>query len=270
MKRKKNKDREKSRKTKLIMYTLQKPSFWKRIASFILDAIIVSILVTGFSFIATVVLDYDSLIEKRDEYYEIYEKEFGIEFDISSSDASKLTDEEKQIYQEAYDKFNSNPDALKVYNQIIKLSLIIPLVAFFLSYLIADFIIPLILKNGQTIGKKVFGVCIVKKNGVKVEPVALFVRTVIGKFAIETVIPLSQVILFIFSNAQILNLILVGVLVFVELGMLIFTKDNSLLHDALAYTSSADMSTQIIFNSEDERLNTLKEVEKEKVRRSVY
>ena len=68
-----------------------------------------------------------------------------------------------------------------------------------ISIMITDFVIPLFFKNGQTVGKKVFGLCLVKKNSVRIKNVQLFVRTLLGKFAIELMVPLYIIIMFYFG-----------------------------------------------------------------------
>ena len=61
-----------------------------------------------------------------------------------------------------------------------------------IAFLLLEFAVPLMLKNGQTLGKKIFGVAVVRVDGVKVSPVMVFARGILGKCTIGTLAPRCQ------------------------------------------------------------------------------
>ena len=54
----------------------------------------------------------------------------------------------------------------------------------FLAFLVWYFILPLLFGYGRTLGKKIFGLAVIRTNLVKVSNPVLFVRTIVGMFAI--------------------------------------------------------------------------------------
>ena len=163
------------------MLDLQKASMLKRISAFLFDIIILAVAVTGIAFIMSAVTGYDSYNARMDAIYDEYAERYGIEVDISSDEYEKLDDEQKAIYKEADEALSKDAEANKVYGLIINLTLIITTFSILFGYVILELVIPLIFKNGQTLGKKIFGIALMRTDGVKITPLMLFVRTVLGK-----------------------------------------------------------------------------------------
>ena len=67
---------------------------WKRASAFLFDVIILGILVVGIAAALSSFLGYDKHMGKVDEAYARYEKQYGIDFEISQEDFNKLTKEE--------------------------------------------------------------------------------------------------------------------------------------------------------------------------------
>ena len=66
-----------------MIFDLQKASTLKRISAFILDAILVCIVATGFAFVASQITDYDGHSERLEAYYSEYETKYGVNFRVS-------------------------------------------------------------------------------------------------------------------------------------------------------------------------------------------
>jgi uncharacterized RDD family membrane protein YckC len=153
---------------------------------------------------------------------------------------------------------------------VVNLTLVITSIGILLGYLLLEFAVPLMFKNGQTIGKKIFGIALMRNDGVKINTVMLFVRTVLGKYTIETMIPVLIIIMTFFGSAGIVGLavlLLIGVL---ELVMLCITKTRSCIHDLLAYTVAVDMQSQMIFESPEALLEYKKKLHADVVADSDY
>jgi hypothetical protein len=118
--------------------------------------------------------------------------------------------------------------------------------------------------------KKVFGIALMRTEGVRVNGVCLFVRTILGKYTIETMVPVYLVILLIFGSVGVIGSGAMLLLAIAQLCIMLFTANNSLIHDLIAGTAVADMSLQKIFNSSDELLEYKNKLHAERVANSVY
>ncbi len=140
-------------------------------------------------------------------------------------------------------------------------------VGLLLSYLILEFILPIIFKNGQTVGKKVFSICLVRPDCVRITTLSLFARTFLGKYAVETMFPVLLIFMLLSGNLGMLAIILFAAITILNIILYFATKNHTPIHDIFAYTVAADMKEQMIFASEEE-LNQMKaELQREAVQR---
>ena len=251
-----------------MIFDLQKANVWKRISSFIFDAIITSILMVGFAFLISKIVRYDDYNNQLNEYYAEYEELYGVSFTLTSDEFAQLSDEDLVIFQEAYDAFNADEEAMKAYDTVINLTMIITVLAIFLAIFGLEFVIPLILKNGQTMGKKIFGLGVVKNNGVRINSIALFVRSVLGKCVLETMIPVFIALLIYFANLGIIGTGLIVIFLLIQITLFIVTRYHTLIHDFLSYTTVVDIDSQLIFESEETMLAYKNKLHSEKVSKS--
>ena len=172
-----------------MIFDLQKASVLKRISAFILDAILICIVATGFAVVLSEITSYDSHSDRLEQYYAEYEQEYGVKFRMSEKEATAMTEEEQEQYKKAYDALIADKEAMSEYNKVINLALLITSVSILLAYAAMEFAVPLFLKNGQTVGKKVFGLGVIREDGVRMNNIMLFVRTFLGKYTLETMIP---------------------------------------------------------------------------------
>jgi uncharacterized RDD family membrane protein YckC len=184
------------------MYDFQKASMSKRISAALFDIIILCIVAVGFAFILSAALSYDSQLDALDDIKTSYEQEYSVNsegyevsLEISAVEYEALSEEQKEIYQSTYDALASDDTANYLSAKILNLSLLITSFSILFAYLSVEFVVPLIIGNGQTPGKKIFGVAIMREDGVKISPVILFVRTILGKYAVETMIPVFVIIM---------------------------------------------------------------------------
>ena len=273
------------------VYGIEKASMLKRISAYILDAILTVILASGFVFAISAIINYDSYYDKMNQYYDEFEEENGFSFnmfsknedelndkekrikEISSKALEDLTEEEKQIkeeYEKAIDDFVNDKDILYIYNMLINLTLLMVTISVLLAILIIEFVLPLVFKNGQTIGKKCFGLCLVKNNCVRINAPILFIRTVLGKFTVETMIPIYIIIMIIFGGAGITGTIVLVLILFIQLILVISTKNNCLIHDLMAGTVVVDKNGQMIFDTENDLIEFKKNFHKEESLRKEY
>ncbi len=251
-----------------MIYDLQKASVWKRISAYLFDFILTSTAAVGFALLLSIILGYSAKSDNFDAYFTKYEQEYSvgkdyvIDFDIESSEYEELSDEQKETYDVAYKAMWQDKGFIKAFSMLINLAIIITVFGILLSYLIFEIAVPILFKNGQTLGKKIFGLCLVRVDCVKVTPLIVFVRTLLGKYTVETMLPLALVFMFFFGLGP-LSLILLLILGIVQLSLFAFTKYHTAIHDKFAQTIVADMSSQMIFNNYEELLAYKKKIHAE-------
>lgn len=248
---------------------LQKASLLKRFSAFLLDFILICIIAVGAAALFSLILNFD---KTYDVYYDRYEivfqasdeqikQELGIDFSWTDG-VDKLTPEQKTKHDQYVEKLsealNKDEQLVIAYNNVIILTLTIVPLSIFVAFVLLEFVLPLILKNGQTVGKKVFGIAVCHTNGVRLRTFSLFVRGVIGKYTIETMVPIF-LILMMFFRGGVTALVVIGLLLVLQLVLMIKTKTRSFIHDVISYSCEVDLSSQMIFDTEDDRLRYITE-----------
>lgn len=266
------------------MFELKKIGIVKRASALLLDAILLAVLATGFMFLISLMCNYSHEQQLASQYYKEWEQfrkdyiedvaEFyGFKY-VADGDNYTITDSNGKIVSidevmlaldesggnhaetaEAYQKFKALPSAKVVnlkYQYVYNLMFLIISLGIFLAYFVLEFIIPLCLKNGQTIGKKVFGICLVRPTCVKITAPNLFARTILGKFAVETMFPVLLVFLLLFGGIGIMAIILLVALAILNIVLFFATKNRTPIHDLFANTVAVDMSVQMIYQSDEE------------------
>lgn len=250
-----------------MIYSLQKANVLRRFSAFLLDFILVVIVATGAILLMSKLVDYDKTSNELDAVYLEYKETYGFDFrEVTESIYNDYTQEQKETYDNAYKELSQDENFKKVYALIINKTFLIVTIGVLLGVLLIEFVVPLFLKNGQTLGKKCFEIAVMMENGVKVTTFALLVRTILGKF-LETMVPIYILIMLMFGNIQLIYLLVLAALVLVELCLLIFNYKNALIHDLISYTVVVDKQTQMIFGSEEELMkykNELAEKEAQK------
>ena len=253
-----------------MIYDLQKASLWKRIAAWLFDGILVSILTVAIAFLLSGLLGYDRHSDAVSEAYSRYETEYGVTFDVTAEVYEGWSDEQRQRYDEAYEALIDDGEAMYSYNMVVNLSMVIASLSLLAAIGLMEFILPLIFKNGQTVGKKIFGLCLVRTDGVRINTLQLFARTLLGKFAIDTMIPVYILLMLFWGIAGLAGTVLLAALLLAQLICLLASRRNAALHDLLAGTAVADMSGQVIFNSTEELIEYKKRIHAEHAARQEY
>lgn len=254
-----------------MVYDLQKANFWKRISAFLFDFILLVILTVGAATLLSAILGYDAHAETLNKCYAEYEEEYGISFNIGYEDYQKFTDEEKKNYEAANEALINNDSFIYSRYMVINLSFIIIVFSLLISHLVLEFAVPMLLKNGQTIGKKVFGIAVMRVDGVKISGPMLFTRSILGKFVVESALPILFFLMIFFGIvAPLIGLIAIGAIVITNIVMTLFSKTNSPIHDLIAGTVAVDMASQLIFDTPEALLEYKQKVHAETVGNSEY
>lgn len=253
-----------------MIYDLQKASMWKRIAAWLFDAILVVCLSVGCCYLLSAILGYDGYSQSLDAAYAKYETQYGITFDISQEAYEAMSQEQRQNYDDAYEALTSDAEAIRALNITVNLTLVITTIGILLAMILLDFVVPLFFGNGQTLGKKAFGLGLMRVDGVRMNNLQLFTRTVLGKFAVETMIPVYVVLMLFFGAANQIGLLLLLALLISQCVIVLVTHNNSLLHDLMAGTVVVDISSQMIFPSEQAMIDYKNKIQAERAAQQDY
>lgn len=253
-----------------MIFDLQKASMWKRASAFLLDAILLVVLATGLFYLLALVTGYDQHQQIVAGAYERIGSEYGVTQELLLKAPEEMTEEELALITQANAALAADAQAVKSYAMVGTLSVLVITFGLLGAFLILEFAVPLFLGNGQTIGKKIFGIAVMHLEGVRLQHVALFIRTVLGKFAVETM-PYAMSVLFILSGlGSPVFLLIAAVLTIAQLILLIISHENALLHDKMAVTVTVDLASQMIFDTREQLLEYKKKAHAEKVASSEY
>lgn len=253
-----------------MIHDLQKASMWKRISAFLFDGILLGALAVLFAWLLSVAVGYDGYTETLNDAYDTYGQRYGVNFNMSLGEYEALTAEQNAVLEEAYAALSADENALYAYNMLIQLTLVITTFGLLLAFVVLEFTIPMVFDNGQTLGKKIFGIGLMHTDGVRVNGRTMFIRTILGKFAIETMIPVLIILMIYFGVLGLIGtLVLLGILL-IQLVMIIATRTNSLIHDTLATTVAVDIASQLIFKDRAAMIAYKEKLHAEKAAKQAY
>ena len=253
-----------------MIYDLQRASMWKRISAWLLDAMLLCIIASLMAFVLAAVTNYDGYSEQLDARYTYFEEQYGVSRNLTQEQVNAMTDEERANLTAASDAIAADEEALYAYNMMLQLIIIMTSFGILLGYVVLECAVPMVLGNGQTIGKKVFSLGVMQQNGVRVNGVCMFIRTVLGKYAIETMIPVMMVLMLFFGTIGTVGWIIVGAIGIVQVALLITTRERCMIHDKLANTVTVDLPSQMIFKTQEDLIAYKVKVAAEKAANQVY
>ena len=247
------------------MYDFQKANMWKRISAALFDFIMLITVIAGMALLLSTVLGYDDYVTRMDEKYAEYEEAYGLSFDITAEEYQALSAEEKVAYDGANEAFGKDEEAIYLQNMLFNNALIIVIFAILIAHLLLEFMVPLLFKNGQTLGKKIFGIGVMRVDGVRVTPVLMFARTVLGKCTVETLVPVLIAIMILFGIMGFFGTMVILALFLLQIILVAATRARTPIHDLLAQTVTVDFASQMIFDTPEELLAYKKRIHAEEV-----
>ena len=253
-----------------MIYDLQRASMLKRISAWLLDAILLCIIATLMAFLLSTALNYDSYDARLEARYAHFEAEYGVTRNLTQAQVDAMSPEERANLEAASKAIAEDEEALYAWNMMLQLMILITSFSILLAYVVLEFTVPMVLGNGQTVGKKVFGIGVMRQDGVKVNGVCMFARTVLGKYAIETMIPVMMLLMLFMGTISILGWLIVGAILIAEVALLAATKERCMIHDKLANTVTVDIASQMIFNTPEDLMAYKQKVAAEKAASQPY
>lgn len=243
---------------------------WKRISAFLFDLILLSIVSVLFAWMLSQVLGYDGYQQRLDEAYTRVGEEYGIDLRMPLAEYNALDDAGRATLNAAYDALSADAEANRTYSMLIQLTILISSIAILLGYLMMEFAVPLKLGDGRTLGKKVFGLAVMQNDGVRLRAVGLFIRTVLGKYAVETMIPVIILMMVFWGTIGVMGPIVLFAILAVEAAVMVGTKTNAMIHDLLAATVVVDYASQMIFDTREDLIRYKEKIHAEMAAKQEY
>ncbi|MBQ7335624.1 MAG: RDD family protein [Clostridia bacterium] len=251
-----------------MIYDLQKANMWKRISAYIFDVILLGIAAVGFALLISAAVNYDGYSENLQGLYQKYEELYGVSFDITEEDYLAYSEEEAANYEAAIAALSADAEVNYTYSMMLNLTLLITTFGILFAYLILELLVPSLFKNGQTLGKKIFGIGVMRIDGIRISTPILFVRTVLCKYTIETMVPVLLLIMIYFNIVGIVGTAIIGLILLVQLILLIATRARTPIHDVIANTVTVDLSSQMIFDTQEDMIAYRQKIHTEQVEKS--
>lgn len=243
-----------------MIFDLQKAGLLKRFSAYLLDFILFCVLAAGVALAVSAITGYEGYVQQYSKQIEIYEKTYGKLSDVTEEVYSGLSADAKACYDEV----------ARLFSVLQGLILLMVSSGIFLSYFILEFLLPLKFRNGQTVGKKVFGLAVMHLNFVKVSPVSMFIRTMLGKCTIETMFPVLIVLLIFFGGIGFIGTLILLALLILQIVLFFTSGTYSPIHDILAKTVVVDLSSQMIFDTEQKMIEAKKNASAQEAERKAY
>lgn len=239
----------------------------KRLAAYLIDLILLLVITLGVVLGMYSAMDYQTYEQKYEMYCEKYGQLHGVDLSASRADQAELSEAEQEKYMAAWEALNGDADAIDSIKQMLRITLLSLIVGLFVAYVILEVMLPLIFKNGQTIGKKLLGLCVMHKYHVRVGVMQMIYRTILGKYFIETMIP---VVMLVLSNYGVLGTtasLVLSAIAMTQGFIVLMSQANCGIHDKIFNTVVADFKKQHIFATWNERFDFEEAYEKEMAER---
>ncbi len=243
---------------------IQRADIWKRISAGLFDFIMTGILSVLFIFLLSALFGYNRANDSLKAKYSEYEQRHGVVFQITADEYDSYSPSERERWDAAYDDLAGDESVSALYTKVVNLTLLMTTFGILLAFLVWEFAVPLMIGNGQTVGKKVFGICLMRTSTVKINALCLFIRTVLGKFTIETMIGVYIVIMISFNAIGIIGSVILILIPALNLIFFFSKGTRPLIHDLLADTCVVDYASQEIFESEEALLEAKKALARER------
>ncbi len=251
---------------------LQRASMWKRISAFLFDAVILAVLAVLIAWGISALTGYNGYHRTLLDRYDRYSREYGVDLGMTAAEYEALDEDGKARADEAWRAVAADEAAARAYGMILSLSVVIVSLSLLLSFLVTGFAVPLRLGNGMTLGKKIFGLGVMTTEGLRLRGPGLFIRTVLGKYTVETMIPVLILLMIYWGVIGVVGPAVILMILAGEAAAVFFTRHEGArpIHDLMAGTVVVDYASQRIFDTREDRIAWLKEQAADAAAREEY
>ena len=247
-----NKDSE-SMVLKNSIYTPKKATWFKRILAFLLDVILFAVLVSGMMLLLSFVLGYQRDLELLEEKY----IQYGIYVLNNSGTYEFCTTVNNEACLDAWEAFNLDAEACAYYDSTAIKTIPILIGGIFFSELILDFIVPLFIKNGRTIGMFCLGIAYLDTKDIQITSIQLFIHFLFGKFLVVSALPVFFFLMHFFNLWPNYGLLVCLGILLVNVLMKFFTPKRMGIADSIGKMYLIDNESQVYCKTVEE-LSALK------------
>ena len=232
------------------MLDFYKASPIKRFVAYMIDMILLLIIAGSIVVGMFSKMNFTAYREELVSYYDKYEQQYGVDLSVSKD---SLSEEDQQKYIDAFDALNNDKGALSVLSSMVKIAWLSLAVGLLVAYIILEVMLPLIFKNGQTVGKKAMGLCVMHKEHVKVSVMQVIYRAIVGKYFVETLVPITMILLQLSGTLGTTAVLILSAIVMIQGFIVLMSQANCGIHDKLFKTMVADFEQQYIFDTLEEK-----------------
>lgn len=253
---------------------ISKAHLGRRVAAWVLDSMLVMMLAVGAMFGLMSLLNQQSYFDTYMTACEKYIAEYNIPAEMTQEDYDNMTQAERESYEaavlQADEALKADEEAMAAFGMYVQTSLLSISLGILAAVVITEFAVPLLLKNGQTLGKKAFSIGVVRTDGVKAGVWQLLVRALLGKYTIETMVPVFLMLMLAVGIMDITGAVVIIGLALLEVVVCFTSKTNGMIHDLLAGTVAVDLNTQRVFATTDDLIAHVKRIQADRAARQDY
>ncbi len=232
-------------------FEIQRAPLLRRLAAFLIDILLRGILIVALLSLFASVTRFEEKKQRMETIYDEIAERFGISPN-DVIDSSALPPDEQERYRLANEALAADEEAGSLYRWLIISYVAGVSGAILITYLLLEFAVPLLFRDGRTVGKRLFGLCVVHTNCVRMEAGAMFIRSFFGKYIVETMISVLGIILLNMGAVGSAALMLPILLLLFEAVLFFAGKNRQLIHDYFAQSAVADYQSQPIYDTLDE------------------
>ena len=249
---------------------LQKAGVMKRLSAFMLDLIIFILIASAVASLASWAIGYRKTTDAWNSHYQQYEEAYGVPSNLTEEEYKNLSPAERNSYDEMMNELFQDEQTFQIERDLLIKTVLVVAISLLVTFALTEVLVPLLFKNGQTLGKKAFAIGVIRIDCVRITPFQVVVRAIFGKCLMETMLPALLLVMSPFNRELLLALVVAAVLLIFQIVLLIVTKTNSTIHDSVAVTVVVDMQTQMIFDTPEELMEYQKRLAAEEAERQSY
>ena len=254
-------------------FDIQRADFWKRISAFLFDTTALGVVILSIMTLLFTAFRYDDYARIVEQVEKEYVEEYGIKEDITTEEFAALSEEEKEVYYACDEARKKDHRLIASYQMLSNLQFALPSVSILLGCLITEFAVPLFFKNGQTLGKKVFGIGVIHTNGIRMRNQAHFIRSIVGKCLIELLVPFWFFMMVWGGKLHpTLGIAMMGLMLLLEIFSVFNTRarTRSTIHDLVSDTVVVDFASQMVFETVEDLMEYKTRIHEEEVKKQRY
>lgn len=210
--------------------------FLKRAFAGAIDVLLIAILTVFIAMPMSSITGYKQSREDVETLFARLEKTYGVSFNLTPQEYQELTDEQYRRYDEAFAEFQSNEEDILTYNRMVQGSYLTVLGSILVAVLILELAIPLFLGDGQTLGKKMMGLVVIRMSGEQVDTLGIIARALLGKYLVEIAVPVFTVLAIYNGNSSGRSSFMIVGLFLAQAACMGLTRERRLIHDFLSGT----------------------------------